>query len=413
MKVAVITQYFPDSTQIWGGHSAYQTLRLLSRLCELHVFCPDITYPPGLTPRSMRHPPLDRSWQPEGVSVSYIPYPTIPYFGRPLNGFSIAAFVLPHVRRYRPDIILDYVVHPDGLAALRVARALKVPVVLTAIGSDLNRIPDPICKYLTSYTLRHADRITTVSRDLANTAISLGADPARTIPILNGCDTGVFHPGDPDSEARAEARACLGIEPATEAVVYVGRLDIRKGLVELVAAVAQLRATRPNLHCYLVGDGPDRPIVIEAIARHNATVCITMVAPGPTSVVAQWMSASDLVTLPSYREGCPNVVIEALAAGRPVVATNVGGIPELMDSTCGRLVPPQDVAALARGLDETLSEAAAGKLSAAAISSRHGRSWSDVARDLHHVLTDTLGFTVEPGLEASRPDSRKSAHEPG
>jgi glycosyltransferase involved in cell wall biosynthesis len=102
------------------------------------------------------------------------------------------------------------------------------------------------------------------------------------------------------------------------------------------------------------------------------------------------MSAADLVTLPSYREGCPNVVIEALAAGRPVVATDVGGIPELMDSTCGRLVPPQDVPALADALDQTLSQT----WSAAAISSRHSRSWANVAADLHEVLNDALTPTT-------------------
>ena len=386
MKVAVVTQYFPDSTQIWGGHSAYQTLRLLARLCELHVFCPDITYPPGLTPPSMRHPPLDRTWHPEGVSVSYIPYPTLPIVGRPLNGFSIGTFVLPHVRRYRPDIILEYVIHPDGLAALGIARALKVPVVLTAIGSDLNRIPDPLCKLLTRYVLRNANRVTAVCRDLANTAQAMGADPARTIPILNGCDTSIFHPGNPDSEARAAARQTLGLDPTAEVAVYVGRLDIRKGLLELIEAAAQLHAKRPNLHCYIVGDGPDRQLLVDAIARHNAAAAVTLVPPCPTNQIAQWMSAADLVTLPSYREGCPNVVIEALAAGRPVVATNVGGIPELMDSTCGRLIPPQNVPALAQALDETLSET----WSAAAISSRHSRSWADVAADLHHVLVDTL-----------------------
>ena len=116
------------------------------------------------------------------------------------------------------------------------------------------------------------------------------------------------------------------------------------------------------------------------------------------------MSASDLVTLPSYREGCPNVVIEALAAGRPVVATNVGGIPELMDSTCGRLVPPQNVPALTQALDETLSETLAGKLPAATISSRHSRSWADVAHDLHQILIDTIND--------SGSKSRKDPHQP-
>ena len=75
----------------------------------------------------------------------------------------------------------------------------------------------------------------------------------------------------------------------------------------------------------------------------------------PTTQVATWMAAADLVALPSYNEGCPNVVIEALSAGRPVVATHVGGVPELMDDTCGRLVAPMDTPALVQALDEVLT----------------------------------------------------------
>jgi glycosyltransferase involved in cell wall biosynthesis len=298
----------------------------------------------------------------------------------------MAARLLAHVGRFQPDVVLNYVVYPDGLAAVRIGHALKVPVVLTAIGSDLNRIPDPLCAALTCYTLRHADRVTTVSRDLAKTAIALGANPVHTVPILNGCDTAVFHPGNPDQAAREAARRSLDLDPAGQTILYVGRLDIRKGLIELIEAIAQLRLQRRNLHCFIVGDGPDRPILLEAIARHNIATAITLVPPCPTEKVALWMSAADLVTLPSYREGCPNVVIEALAAGRPVVATNVGGIPELMDSTCGRLVPPHDADALAEALDQTLSQS----WSAAAISSRRSRSWADVAADVYQVLTDII-----------------------
>jgi glycosyltransferase involved in cell wall biosynthesis len=387
MKVAVVTQYFPTSQQVWAGHSAYQTLRLLARLCDLHVFYPEANYPAALTPAAARRAPLDRTWQPEGVAATYVPYPTLPVIGRPINGFTMASRLLPHVRSFAPDVILNYVVYPDGLAAVRIGRALGVPVVLTAIGSDLNRIPGALVRYLTRLTLRHADRTTTVSRDLAKTAIALGAPPPRTIPILNGCDTAVFHPGDPDSDARAAARMSLGIAPATEAVLYVGRLDLRKGLIELIEATAQLSASRPNVHTYLVGDGPDRPALLQAIARTGTSASITLVPPCPTAQVARWMSASDLVTLPSYREGCPNVVLEALAAGRPVVATDVGGIPELMDATCGRLIPAQNVTALAEALDQTLTQ----DWSPQAISSKHSRSWSGVARDLYLILEAAAG----------------------
>ncbi|GAC1416688.1 MAG: glycosyltransferase family 4 protein [Acidobacteriaceae bacterium] len=390
MKVAVVTQYFPTSQQVWAGHSAYQTLRLLARMCKLHVFYPEAVYPPGLAPATGRSASLDRAWQPDGVSVTYVPYLTAPIVGRPLNGFTMAARLTPHLRRFQPDIILNYVVYPDGLAATQIARKLGVPSVLTAIGSDLNRIPGRLVKTLTQRALHQASVVTTVSHDLARTAIALGSDAQRTVPILNGCDTSIFHPGSPDSEARAAARAELGLPDSAEAIVYVGRLDLRKGLLELIQAVAELRTQRPHAHCYIVGDGPDRAALTEAIASNDVTQSITLVPSCPTAGVARWMSASDLVTLPSYKEGCPNVVIEALASGRPVVATNVGGIPELMDESCGRLVPAKDSSALREALAATLSH----PWDAAAIAARHNRSWQHVAEDLFHVLEEARSRTV-------------------
>ncbi len=102
--------------------------------------------------------------------------------------------------------------------------------------------------------------------------------------------------------------------------------------------------------------------------------------------VARWMAAADLVTLPSYREGCPNVVIEALASGRPVVATNVGGIPELMDDSCGRLVAAMEVPALATALNDVLEQS----WNAEEIAGKHNRSWGDVADDLYRALESVV-----------------------
>jgi glycosyltransferase involved in cell wall biosynthesis len=381
LKVAVVTKHFPHSQQRWAGHSAYQTLRVLATLCDLHVFYPEAAYPSFLTPPSSRRAPLDRAWNPDGVAVTYIPFPVLPVVSRAFNGAVIAHRLLPHIRRFNPDIVLSYFIYPDGYATVRIARALGVPAVVTAVGSDLNRIPDPLCRMLTRYTLRHADFVSTVSHDLCAKARLLGADPARSRAKLNGCDTAVFHPRD-----RQQARAELALHPDAESIVYVGRLDVRKGLVELVDAVAQLIPQRPNLRCYIVGDGPAKPILLEAIARHNAADRIAIVPSCPTAQVAVWMAAANLITLPSYNEGCPNVVVEALAAGRPVVATNVGGIPELVDDTCGRLVPMQNVPALAKALDDVLSQT----WSASAISSRHSRSWNDVAGELYRILEESI-----------------------
>jgi glycosyltransferase involved in cell wall biosynthesis len=94
------------------------------------------------------------------------------------------------------------------------------------------------------------------------------------------------------------------------------------------------------------------------------------------------MAAANLVTLPSYMEGCPNVVLEALACGRPVVATRVGGIPEIMSDDCGRLIPPRDADALAQALNAVLTT----EWDAASISVHWSRSWSAVARELQEIF---------------------------
>ena len=102
--------------------------------------------------------------------------------------------------------------------------------------------------------------------------------------------------------------------------------------------------------------------------------------------MARWLAASDLLCLPSHSEGCPNVVLEALYSGRPVVATDVGGTPELVDDTCGILVPKGDVPALA----DALARALARSWDADVISRTHGRTWDDVARETFEVCRSVL-----------------------
>lgn len=380
MRVAVITRYFPTSHEPWAGHSAYQTLRFLAQRCELKVFYPESQYPPLLTPRSRLGRRIDFEHRPADVDVEYIAYPALPAISRPVNGWSAARSVLSRVRGWQPEIILNYIVYPDGDAALRVAHALRVPFVVTAIGSDLNVIP-PLCEGLTRRVLREADYTITVSGDLLRTARNLGAPTERSRAVLNGCDTGIFHPRD-----RAQARMSLGLPADAEAIVYVGRLDMAKGLGELVSAVAGLRNRRPKVHCYIVGDGPARQQVLDAIASNEVAAHITLVPSCATDGVATWMAASDLITLPSYREGCPNVVIEALASGRPVVATEVGGIPELMDNSSGRLVPDRDAVALASGLEQVLAQ----PWNPEEIAAHHSRSWLDVSDDMEAILAGVL-----------------------
>jgi glycosyltransferase involved in cell wall biosynthesis len=384
LKIAVVTRYFPSSAEPWQGRSAYQTLRVLAREADVRVFFPNARYPSFLKPRSRVYDRLDPSYNPPDVDVSYYNYAALPLVSRPFNGWMAARCLLPHVRSFAPDLIFSIFLYPDGYAALKIGKALSVPVVAMGIGSDIHSIGDRVSARHTRTVLRGVDFLVTVSDDLRKQAVAMGAAPAKTRAIVNGCDLSVFRVRD-----RHEARQKLHMDPASEAIVYIGRMDVKKGLRELVEAAAALHPQRPRLHVYLVGEGPDRSLIERAIQSTNATSYIHAMPACAFDDVAVWMAAADLVTLPSYMEGCPNVVLEALACGRPVVATHVGGIPEIMNDECGRLVPPRDSVELAQALSFVLDTT----WDASAISASRGRSWTAVAAELmdvfHSVLSDS------------------------
>lgn len=377
LKIAVVTRYFPSSAEPWQGRSAYQTLRVLARQADLRVFYPNACYPAPLKPRGRGQRKLEAAPGACEVPASYFDYAALPLLSRPFNGRMAARALRPAVQAFAPHLVFSWFLYPDGYAGLRIGQALGVPVVAMSIGSDINRIGDRISAHYTRTVLREADFLVTVSGDLRAKALTMGASAATSRAIVNGCDLSVFHDRD-----RLEARRALGIEPEAEAVVYIGRMDVKKGLRELVEAAAALHAARPRLHVYMVGEGPDRHLIESAIQAHRADGYLHLVPACAFDQVAVWMGAADLVTLPSYMEGCPNVVLEALASGRPVVATNVGGIPEILGEECGRLVPPRDAAALAIALASVLDTT----WDAQAIAARGSRSWEDVATELMEIF---------------------------
>ena len=388
MKIAVVTTYFPSSAEPWQGRSAFQTLRVLAHEADIQVFYPNASYPSFLKPRSRSYDQLDASFSPHDVRASYYNYPALPLLSRPFNGWMAARTLLPHVREFAPDLIFSCFLYPEGYAALRIGKALAVPVVAMSIGSDLNRIGDPISAKLTRDVLRGADYVVTVSGDLRLKAVTMGASAEKTRAIVNGCDLSVFHVRD-----RFEARRELGIDPAAQAILYVGRMDVKKGLLELVEAAASLRPQHANLQVYLVGKGPDQPLIRSAIQANNAASYIHALPGCAFDEVAVWMAAANLVTLPSYMEGCPNVVLEALASGRPVVATNVGGIPEVLSEKCGRLVPPRDSGALAQALASVLDK----DWDAGAISAHGSRSWETVSAELLEIFESQVCARAKGG----------------
>jgi len=392
MRILVVTSQFPIRGEPTRGRPIVQTVQPLARLATVRVVSPVAVYPRWAQPGSyVAHAP----GAPDGLQgeVEYPSYPTLPGLARPLNGWLCARAIGDALARFRPDVVLSYWLYPDAYGAMLAAREAGVPLVAGARGSDI-RVRDAISRRLTGRVVRAADRLLVVSQDLGRLAVQrYGADGARVRVIPNGCDASTFHLAD-----RAAARHALGLAADAELVLYVGRLVPEKGLRELFAAVGRLAAQRPKLQLALVGGGPMQgELETLAAAAGNARLA----GPLAPEAVAQWMVAADVVTLPSYSEGHPNVLVEALACGRPVVATDVGGIPEVVDAACGLLVRPRDAADLAGGLALALAQG----WDEGALSRRFSRNWDRVAEE-------TLAQCAEAMAGRSRRPGRTRSAEP-
>ena len=256
--------------------------------------------------------------------------------------------------RGRFDVVLGTHLFPDAWAATVVAGLLGLPCVVKVHGTDVNVVARwPSVGPLIARTLRAARFSAGVSRPLVDALVRLGAPVDRAVLLPNGVDRALFQPRD-----RGEARRTLALPEGCRVILYVGALDPEKGVRELVDAFAVLRQGAPSpVHLVLVGEGPlDAEIRARAAALGAAAGRVVLAGPQDLPGVARYLAAADLLALPSWAEGTPNVVLEALAAGRPVVASRVGGIPDVViEDVTGILVAPRDPDDLAEGLRTALA----------------------------------------------------------
>jgi teichuronic acid biosynthesis glycosyltransferase TuaC len=370
MLVAIVTSLFPRPANPHSGWPVYKTVQALQRYTDLKVICPEPSY-------EARNHDVAKDW--EEYKPNIIPlrfsFPAVKLLSRPFNGAITAKYLEPILRDLRPDLILSYYLYPDGFAAVRVGHALGIPTIVESLGSDLRLIPDPLTRLLVARTVRRADFVLTVSEDLRQRAIHMGAAPQRTKTIINGCDSEIFH-----FRNRQEARRELQLDEHSDLILYVGRFARPKGLMELCEALSVLAAERPNIRLALIGYG-SFPAMTSCLRRHGLEKRVINLGRQNSRQVALWMQAANLFCLPSYSEGCPNVIVEATACGCPVVSTTVGGIPEIVGPDCSILVPPRDTSALLQGLRDALGR----EWDRGAIARRNGRTWDNVARETWEI----------------------------
>ena len=283
------------------------------------------------------------------------------------------------IRAARYDCMLVAWAYPDAAAAGWLARRLCIPYVVKVHGSDLNVQANHLLRRpQIRSALVGAAGVVAVSRALATKAIALGAPPSNVHVLYNGVDTLVFSP-----ESRAQSRARLGFSTYTPLLLFVGNLKASKGCLDLLEAFPALLAAQPQARLIYVGTGAARGTLL---ARAEALGCLDHVELAGAVAHAElgdWFRAADLLCLPSHNEGVPNVVLEAMACGTPVVASRVGGIPEVVPEYAGMLVPPHQ----RQALSTALINASARRWNHTRIAAHaRGFRWEDNIRQLDAIL---------------------------
>lgn len=283
--------------------------------------------------------------QRNGVEVHHPRYLLLPKVGMHLAPYAMALGALPAIRRLQRqgfdfDLIDAHYYYPDGVAAALLAKWLGRPFVVTARGTDLNLIPQyPFPRRLILQVAEQASASIGVCQALMDTLGDLGADRTKLNTLRNGVDLERFEPED-----RSEARQRLGLPVQGQYLLSVGHLIERKGHHIAIEALPYL----PGVTLLIAGTGPDEGTLKNLARRLGVAERVRWAGVVSQAELKWWYSAADALTLCSSREGWANVLLEAMACGTPVVATDIWGTPEVVSTpAAGVLMARRDAQALA------------------------------------------------------------------
>jgi glycosyltransferase involved in cell wall biosynthesis len=287
----------------------------------------------------------------QGLHVAHPRYPVLPRIGMSVAPLALCAAVLPFLRRQIRDgldfdLIDAHYFYPDGVGAVLLGRALDRPVIVTARGSDLNVIAQhAVPRNWIRWAARNADGLAAVSSGLKQRLIELGITANRVRVLRNGVDLALFQPRD-----RGPARSTLGF--TRPSLLAVANLVALKRHWLMVEALSQL----PEVNLVIVGEGPERA-GIERLARdHGVADRVRLLGRVPQDRLPEIYSAADLLLLVSTHEGWPNVLLESMACGTPVVVSPMDGIAEIVGTAeAGRILADVTPSGLAVAIRELLS----------------------------------------------------------
>jgi teichuronic acid biosynthesis glycosyltransferase TuaC len=390
MRILTYSTILPNSQQPSQGIFTFQRLGALSRRRGNHVdFVAPIPHVPRWLPAGAKslYTKIPAKETIDGLQIFHPHYALIPKISMSWHGrlmYMGSLKVVEQLHRENPYDLLDaQYIYPDGYAGVLLAKKLGIPVVLSALGTDVNVFPQfkSIAPKI-RWALNEADGILAVSDSLRAATAAAGVAPEKIRVIGNGVDTSRFHPLD-----RAEARRALRIEGPGPFVISVGTLDPNKGHQILIAAVAELTGRYPAMKAFIAGEGPYQSALTAQIREKKIADRVVLIGKRPHAELNSWFNAANVSCLLSEREGWPNVLLESLACGTPVIATRAGGIAEVISSPeLGTLVErtvPAVTAALEAALKREWDRPALVAYAAA-------RTWDRVAEEIEEYFQSIL-----------------------
>jgi glycosyltransferase involved in cell wall biosynthesis len=337
MRLAVYTTLYPSAARPRHGIFVEQRLRRLVESGEIaaSAIVPVPRCPPfdWFLREYLEQRKAPRAEYRHGVSVRFPRFPTWPMIGRSVNPFLMAlgtrgAFA--RLLRESPDtaVIDAHFFYPDGIAAMLLGTWFRRPVVITARGSDVNVLAQSaIARCWMRWAAKRCAAIVAVSEALRQSMIGLGIDAAKITVLRNGVDLATFGAHD-----RMAVRRELGLDGTV--LLCVGNLVPDKGQEHAIRALPEL----PAAHLVVIGEGPQEGPLRRLASELGVAARITWVGVVPQVELARYYAAADATVLMSAREGLPNVLLESMACGTPVVATNVGGVSEVVTAPESGLV---------------------------------------------------------------------------
>lgn len=405
LSILTTTTLFPNDAK--PNHGIFVATRL-AKLCETNKVSADVLAPVPWLPRGLRYGDagaldrVPRQTQQGPFQVWHPRYLVIPKIGMTITPHTLYYAMATAMRRliaegHRYDLIDAHYFYPDGIAAVRLARAFGLPVVVTARGTDINLIPQyNLPRRMILKAANQADAIITVCQALKDRMVELGVPDGRITVLRNGVDLVLFNP-----DGRDAARRKLDFRRRT--IASVGGLINRKGHHHVIGALPML----PGVDLVVVGEGPERASLERLATTIGVSDRVRFMGSLDHTRLAEVYRAVDALVLASAREGWANVLLEAMASGTPVVGSSVWGTPEVVASP--------DAGILMRGLNADAVAEAVKRLFAAPPSRQATRAYAEQfdwtattegqLRLFHRILAERQARQHPVAARAARPHS--------